>query len=304
MIQFDDVHVSYGKQRVLQGLDFTAADGRVTGLVGPNGAGKSTAFKILLGLLAPDRGAARIDGVPFAQHLTPGLALGTYLGPHHIPGALTGRGFLEWTADLLAVPAVDLDPYLASVGLTQAADRKITGYSLGMRQRLGVAAAFVGEPQNLVLDEPVNGLDIEGVHWLRERLLHAADQGRCVLLSSHVLSELELVADDVVMLGGGRAARQGTMPELRAGDVEVVVVVSDDNQRLAEDLRTAGLAADVVGDELHVRHSSVNYVAAAAAVSSVPLQSVARSARRLEDVYLEQVHLTAAAASNGKETRA
>lgn len=304
MIQFDDVHVSYGKQRVLQGLNFMAADGRVTGLVGPNGAGKSTAFKILLGLLAPDRGAARIDGVPFTQHLTPGLALGTYLGPHHIPGALTGRGFLEWTADLLAVPADDLDPYLASVGLTQAADRRITGYSLGMRHRLGVAAAFVGEPQNLVLDEPVNGLDIEGVRWLRERLLHAAGQGRCVLLSSHVLSELELVADDVVMLGGGRAARQGTMRELRAGDVEVVVVVSDDNQRLAEDLRTAGLAADVVGDALHVRHPSVNHVAAAAAVSSVPLQSVARAARRLEDVYLEQVHLTAAAASIGKETRA
>ena len=173
-----------------------------------------------------------------------------------------------------------------------------------MRQRLGVAAAFLGEPQNLMLDEPVNGLDIEGVRWLRDRLRHAAGQGRCVLLSSHVLSELELVADDVVMLGAGRAARQGTMRELRAGDVELVIVVSDDNARLAESLRTAGLAADVVGDELHVRHSSVNHVAAVAAVSSVPLQSVARASRRLEDVYLEQAHLTTAAASTGMEARA
>ena len=299
MIEFDDLHVSYGKQRVLQGLSFSAADGRVTGLVGPNGAGKSTAFKVLLGLLEPDRGAARIDGVPYTEHPTPGLALGTYLGPQHIPGPLTGRGFLQWTADLLAVPDGDLDRYLTSVGLAEAADRKIAGYSLGMRQRLGVAAAFLGEPQKLVLDEPVNGLDIEGVRWLREYLLRAAREGRCVLLSSHVLSELELVADDVVMLGGGRATRQGTIGELRAGDIEVVVVVSDDNRRLADDLRTAGFTADVVGDALHVRHPSVNSVAAAAAVSAVPIHSIARMARRLEDVYLEQAQLTAAAADGG-----
>lgn len=301
MLQFDDVRVSYGRHHVLQGLDFEAADGRVTGLVGPNGAGKSTAFKVLLGLLTPNGGAARVDGVRYAEHPTPGLALGTYLGPQHIPGSHTGRGFLAWTADLLALPAVDLDMYLASVGLIEAADQKIAHYSLGMRQRLGVAAAFVGEPQNLVLDEPINGLDIEGVRWLRDHLLHAADQGRCVLLSSHVLSELELVADDVVMLGGGRAARQGTMRELRAGDVELVVIVSDDNARLAESLRTAGIAAAIVGDELHVRHTSVNEVAAAAAVGAVPLESVARASRRLEDVYLEQAHLTTTAAVAAKE---
>ena len=304
MIQFDDVHVSYGKHRVLTGLGFVAADGRVTALVGPNGAGKSTAFKVLLGLLPPDQGAALIDGLPYAEQPTPGLALGTYLGPQHIPGALTGRGFLQWTADLLAVSNNGIDSYLAAVGLTPAANRKIASYSLGMRQRLGVAACFLGEPQNLMLDEPVNGLDIEGVRWLREYLLHAAGQGRCVLLSSHLLSELELVADDVVMLGGGRASRQGTMKELRGGDIDVVVVISDHNQRLAEELRTAGMAVSIVEDAIHVRHPSVNAVAAAAAASSVPLQSVAHAVRRLEDVYLEQTQLTDAAVSAGKETRA
>lgn len=288
MIEFSDVHVAYSGHPVLQGLDLSAADGRVTGLVGPNGAGKSTAFKVLLGLVPASRGTAHVDGLPYAQSPAAGLALGTYLGPERIPGGMTGRGFLQWTADLLAVPAGDLDSQLGVVGLAEAADRKVSGYSLGMRQRLGVAAAFLGDPRNLVLDEPVNGLDVEGVRWLRNYLTAAAARGRCVLLSSHVLSELELVADDVVFLGAGRAVQHGSLDELRSDADGAVVVTSGNNRVLARHLADAGFTVEHVGDHIHVRPGSVNQVAAAAAASPVALHSVARARRRLEDVYLAE----------------
>lgn len=289
MIQFDDVYKSFGQKEVLRGLTFTAMDGRVTGFVGPNGAGKSTAFKILLNLIPADGGEATVDHRPYVKHVEPGKSLGAYLGPNHIPAAMTGRGFLTYTADLLAVSRGGRDAYLESVGLTEAADQKIESYSLGMRQRLGVAAAFIGEPQNLLLDEPVNGLDIDGVRWLRQYLRSAADRGRCVLLSSHLLSELEMVADDVVMLGVGKVTRSGRLDELRSDNRDIVAVTSEDNRALESDLRSGGLVVQAAEGVLHVTHSSTNEVAAVAAASSVPLVSISRLTRRLEDVYLEQV---------------
>lgn len=289
MIEFEDVEKAFGPKAVLRGLSFAARDGAVTGFVGPNGAGKSTAFKILLGLLDPDRGGARVDGVPYPAHPDPGRAVGAYLGPQWIPGAMTGRAFLAYTADLIGAPRTAADRYLTAVGLDAAADRRVRTYSLGMRQRLGLAASFIGEPANLVLDEPVNGLDVEGVRWLREYLRAVAGSGRCVLLSSHLMSELELVADDVVMLAGGRASHADTVENVRTSGSSDVVVVSEDDAAVAAHLRGAGAQVEQQGRELVVRDRTVNWVVGALASQGVPLVSVARRAARLEDVYLAQV---------------
>ena len=293
MIEFDDCHMAYGQNQVLSGLSFRALDGRVTGLVGPNGAGKSTAFKILLGLVEPGRGGATVDGRRHGEHPNPGQILGTYLGAQHIPPQMTGESFLAFVADLLGVSRAGNAAYLETVGLAHAAQRRVKGYSLGMRQRLGVAAAFVGEPQNLVLDEPVNGLDIEGVRWLRDYLRSAADEGRCILLSSHLLSELELVADDVVMLGQGRTSRTGTLGELRQEASPAVVVVSADDAALAASLEAQGLAARATDRGVEIADLPLLRVAAAVGAQQVPVSSITVATRRLEDVYMEQVEADA-----------
>lgn len=288
MIEFSDVVKVFGQQRVLKELSFTAQDGRVTGFVGPNGAGKSTAFKVLLGLLSADAGLAQVDGLPYRRTLNPGITLGAYLGPQHIPGMMTGRSYLAYTADLLRVPRSRGDYYLESVGLADAADRRIKEYSLGMRQRLGVAAAFMGEPQNLVLDEPVNGLDVGGVRWLRDYLRNAAQAGRCVLLSSHLLSELEMVADDVVMLQDGKNSRSGSLRELQSEEADVISVVTQDSQALLDLLQAERLTAQVVNGVVEVSGVSINQVAALLGRSSASFTSIACKSNRLEDVYFEQ----------------
>ncbi len=274
---------------MLEAVSFTARDGRVTGFVGPNGAGKSTTFKILLGLLPADSGAARVDGQPYRNAINPGKALGAYLGPQHTPVAMTGRSYLAYTADLLGVPREHGDHYLNSVGLAEASDRRTVEYSLGMRQRLGVAAAFMGEPQNLVLDEPVNGLDVGGVRWLRDYLRGAAKDGRCVLLSSHLLSELEMVADDVVMIQQGQVTRSGSLDDLQSETAEAVIVHTPHPQDMLSELQSSGLTVRMIDGAVEILGVSTNQIAAILGRSALPFTSLARRTKSLEDVYFEQV---------------
>lgn len=289
MMEFVDVVKSFGANKVLTGLTFAARDGAVTGFVGPNGSGKSTAFKTLLGLLRADSGKALVDGKSYPEIDAPGRCLGTFMGSSQIPSSMTGRGYLDYTADLCGVPRTDIDDCLVAVSLLAHAQALVGSYSLGMRQRLGLAAALIGRPRNLVLDEPVNGLDIEGVHWLRGYLRQAADEGRCVLLSSHLLSELELIADDVVMLNGGKASRTGSVASLRASGNDRVLVCSTDDVRLGGLLAARGLHVAAGPSGLLVSGASVNEVASLVGGLDVPLVSVGRELVRLEDVYLDQV---------------
>lgn len=288
VIEFANVSKSFGRTLVLDELTFTARNGSVTGLVGANGAGKSTAFKILLGLVGGATGEALVAGRPYRESPFPGRALGAYISPQWIPGAMTGAGYLRYVAGLKGTDDQRVLQQLAMVGLTEAATQTVSGYSMGMRQRLGIAAAFLGDPENIVLDEPVNGLDIEGVHWLRGYLRSVANSGRCVLLSSHLLSELELVADDIVMLNGGRVVRSGTTDELRQ-TADAVEVRSADNGRLAALLSEHGVAARVDGSAIMVGGATVNDIARIAGSLDVPLLSVAKRTSRLEDVYLDEV---------------
>ncbi|GII28602.1 ABC transporter ATP-binding protein [Planotetraspora mira] len=218
MIEFSHVSKVYRNVKALDDVSFTVEAGSITGFVGPNGAGKSTALRILVGLARPTTGTATVLGRPYTELGCPGLQVGTLLdaGAQH-PGR-TGREVLTLGAMMLGLPKSRVDEILDLVGLSGGESRRaVGGYSLGMRQRLGVGHALLGRPRVLVLDEPANGLDPQGIQWMRGLLRDLADLGSTVLLSTHLLHEVEQVADHIVMIGRGRVLARGTVGELGRG---------------------------------------------------------------------------------------
>lgn len=204
----------YGHTEVLRDVSFTAKPGRVTGFLGPNGAGKTTTLSILCGLVRPTTGQALIGGIPYQERKTPMREVGATLNVTSFHPGRTGRDHLRVLAAYAKVNSKRVTQVIDLVGLTKSAQRPVSTYSLGMRQRLALAGAMLGEPSCLVLDEPTNGLDPEGVRWLRELLHEMADDGRTVLVSSHILSEVEQVADDVVVISSGRVVHHSSMKVL------------------------------------------------------------------------------------------
>ncbi|WP_299518124.1 ATP-binding cassette domain-containing protein [uncultured Serinicoccus sp.] len=231
---------TYRGRRVLDGLTMSAQDGRVTGFLGRNGAGKTTTLRCLLGLVRADAGRCLVDGRPFAELDHPSGAVGALLSQEAHHPARSGRDHLRILASASGLPRQRVAQVVEEVELSDAADRPVRGYSLGMRQRLHLAAALLGDPATLVLDEPTNGLDPPGARWLRDRLQGYAAQGRCVLLSSHVLGEVSRTVDDVCVVAGGRIVAQGGLHEVM-GDDDGVLVETDLPSRLHALL--AGLGA-------------------------------------------------------------
>ncbi|GAB3726930.1 hypothetical protein GCM10027598_46390 [Amycolatopsis oliviviridis] len=217
MIEFDRLTKRRGSATILSGVSFEARPGRVTGFLGPNGAGKSSTLRILLGLDRPTSGTALVDGVPFAGLRDPLRKVGAVLDGSGAHRARTARAHLKWVAAAGGIPRGRVDEVLAEVGLSAAAGKRVRGYSLGMGRRLALAAALLGDPEVLVLDEPVNGLDPEGIRWIRGFLRERAAAGRTVLLSSHLMGELSETVDDVVVIDGGRIVAQGTLAEVVGG---------------------------------------------------------------------------------------
>lgn len=217
MIEVSGLTKTFGRHRAVDDLSFLAEDGRVTGFVGPNGAGKSTTMRCIIGLDTATSGSATINGVDYRDVDAPVSRVGALLDPTWLHPGRTARAHLRWVADTARLPRTRVEEMLELVGLTTVADQRVTQFSLGMRQRLGIAVALLGDPDNLVLDEPLNGLDPEGVRWARGLIRRYADSGRSVLISSHLLSELSLVADSVVLVGKGRLLRQQSVAELVAG---------------------------------------------------------------------------------------
>ncbi|MEV0611912.1 ATP-binding cassette domain-containing protein [Nonomuraea sp. NPDC050404] len=218
MIEFHRVTKAYNEVRALDDVSFTVRPGTVTGFLGPNGAGKSTAMRILAGLSRPTSGSATVFGRPYTALERPGFEVGTLLdaGAQH-PGR-TGREVLTLGVMMLGLPRSRVEEVLELVGLNgKEAGRAVGGYSLGMRQRLGIGHALLGNPRALILDEPANGLDPQGIQWMRGLLRGLAESGCAVLLSSHLLHEVEQVADLIVMIGAGRVLAQGTLAELGRG---------------------------------------------------------------------------------------
>lgn len=230
----------YGDFTAVDDVSFTAQPGRVTGFLGPNGAGKSTTMRVLVGLTPATSGTAEVCGRRFADLPNPGLAAGVLLDASAQHAGRTGREILTVAARTMGLPTSRVDEMLDLVSLTpEEAGRRVRHYSLGMRQRLGIATALLGEPEVLILDEPANGLDPAGIRWMRDLLRGYADRGATVLLSSHLLHEIEVIADDLVVIGRGRIVAQGTKAELL--EAAGTVVRSAERDRLAVALAASGI---------------------------------------------------------------
>ncbi len=247
MITVDSLTKKYGGHTVVHDISFTARSGRVTGFLGPNGAGKSTSMRMMVGLTTPDEGTATIYGRRFEDLPNPGREVGVMLDASAQHAGRTGREILTIAQQIQGVPASRVGELLDLVSLTGGeADRRVRDYSLGMRQRLGIAAALVGDPSVLILDEPANGLDPAGIRWMRDLLRDYADRGGTVLLSSHLLTEIEIIADDIVMIGQGRIVSQGSKADLLAA--AGTVVRAADIPALQQALAAAGVTTTVCED--------------------------------------------------------
>jgi ABC-2 type transport system ATP-binding protein len=244
VIEVSGLTKRYGEHRAVDDLSFTAPAGKVTGVVGPNGAGKTTTFRCLLGLARPTAGAALSDGRPYRELPRPRRQVGAVLEAMGFHPARSGRNHLRVVARAAGIDQARIDGLLDLVGLSGAADRRVGGYSLGMRQRLGLATAMLGDPSTVVLDEPVNGLDPAGVAWTRRLLRAWAGEGRTVVVSSHLLTELAQVADRVVVIQQGRLVAETDMAAL-AGSVTVRV---DRPDAMVAALAAAGLVHELRGD--------------------------------------------------------
>jgi ABC-2 type transport system ATP-binding protein len=231
---------SFGPIRAVDKLSFTVEPGSVTGFLGPNGAGKTTTLRMLLGLVSPDAGTATIGGRSYAELPEPASHVGAVLEATSFHPARSGRDHLRVYCTISGYRLARADQALELVGLTEAGRRAVRGYSLGMRQRLALATALLGDPPVLVLDEPANGLDPEGIAWMRRLLRGFADDGRTVLVSSHVLSEVQQLVDQVVIVNNGRLVRQGTLAALSGEHQEVVSVRTPAAEQLLAALAPAG----------------------------------------------------------------
>ena len=241
-ITIENLTRTYGAHRAVDDVSFTAFPGRVTGFLGPNGAGTSTTMRVLVGLTPPSAGTATILGRSFRDLPNPGREVGVLLDASAQHAGRTGREILTIAARTMGLPRTRVEEMLERVSLTpEEADRRVRDYSLGMRQRLGIGTALIGEPQVLILDEPANGLDPAGIRWMRDLLRDFADQGGTVLLSSHLLHEIAVIADDIVVIGSGRIVAHGTKEELLAGGG--TLVRAGDGALLAAALRADGISA-------------------------------------------------------------
>ena len=286
MIEVSKLFKSYGDKQVLYNVSFSAEDGLITGFVGPNGAGKSTTMRIIACLEQAELGTALVDGVPYSLSACPGRAMGVYLGQGYLPANMTGRAYLSYVCKLANMPIARVDELLSMVELTDAANKKIGAYSLGMKQRAGIAAAIAGNPTTLMLDEPVNGLDPMGVQWLRKILREQASLGKAVLLSSHLLAELELVADRVVMLDHGRVVARGNMSDLEQSGGSHVLVRTSDDAAMLQLLSLCGIDAQSTNEGLVVNGLTTREVCKIAFDGKVLIDHLEEQRSSLEEVFM------------------
>jgi ABC-2 type transport system ATP-binding protein len=278
----------YGATLAVDDLGFDVEPGKVTGFLGPNGAGKSTTMRMVLGLDRPTSGTALVNGRPFRSLSEPLREVGALLDAGAMHPGRTGHNHLRMAARTNGVPEGRVHEVIDEVGLGRAAGRRIKGYSLGMRQRLGIAAALLADPRVLLFDEPINGLDLDGVRWIRELLRRLADDGRTVLVSSHLMSEMQQVADRLVVIGRGRLIADTTTEEILRGlGRRQVRARSSQADQLAARLREHGLhVGPVDGHELQVE-GTAEEVGELANSFSIPLHHLSEVQHSLEQAYLE-----------------
>jgi ABC-2 type transport system ATP-binding protein len=273
----------FGSLIAVNELSFTVEPGRITGFLGPNGSGKTTTLRMLLGLVRPTAGTATIDGRVYRDIPDPLAVVGSALEATNFHPGRSGRDHLRVLASVAGVPDRRVDELLELVGIPAAARSRAGGYSMGMRQRLGLAGALIGDPQVLILDEPANGLDPEGIRWLRGFLRHLASEGRTLLISSHMLSEVEQTVDDVVIIANGRRVAAGTVAELHG--TSSAFVRTTDPARLAEALGAAGLTVTPRDGGLKVDSHDLVRIGDLALAAGVPIHELHAEQTRLEELF-------------------
>jgi ABC-2 type transport system ATP-binding protein len=284
-IEFQALTKTFGAVSAVSDLSFTVEPGRVTGFLGPNGAGKTTSLRMLLGLVKPTSGVATFGGQTYRDLDRPLATVGTALEASSFHPGRTARNHLAVYAAAASIPRSRVQTSLELVGLQAAADRRVGGFSLGMRQRLGLAFAILGDPGVLVLDEPTNGLDPEGIRWIRGFLRSLAAEGRTVLVSSHLLAEVEQSVDQVVIIAKGRAVYQGPLTGLGTG--ATVRVDAADRTALAAALGASGIEADLTESGLIARGTTADDIGRVALAAGIPLRHLADEHAGLEDVFLQ-----------------
>jgi ABC-2 type transport system ATP-binding protein len=285
----ESVHKHFGTALALDGMNFTVLPGRVTGFVGPNGAGKSTTIRVILGLDAPDSGRALVGGQPYRHLRHPLRHVGALVDAAALQPSRSARNHLLWIARSQGLSTRRVDDVLELVGLRDVARRKAGGYSLGMRQRLGIAAALLGDPPAIIMDEPFNGMDPEGIIWMRQLLRSMATEGRVILVSSHLMSELQDMADHVVVVGRGRVLANDGVDELitRASKDEVVVRTDTPSEGVSA-LQHVGAVARVLDpNTISVSGIEAQRVVEVLSQAHVPFGEVIAQRASLEDVYLQ-----------------
>ncbi|MFE4194714.1 ABC transporter ATP-binding protein [Paenarthrobacter sp. NPDC056912] len=294
MIHVHNLSKNFGTTSVLRNVSFTAAPGRVTGFVGPNGAGKSTVLKTIAGLVRPDSGTVTVNGANFADAPRPGSTMGLFLSAEWLPVHATAAGIINYACRLQGLPLSWGKDALETVGLAGVAHHRVRTFSLGMRQRLGIAAATVSRPNVLVMDEPINGLDPDGIAWIRSFLTAAASRGSTVLLSPHHMAELAEMADDIVMIGGGRILGQGSIGDFVSRlDAAGYYLESPNPVLLLAALAQRGFQTTRERGGLLVHHSDPTELAAVALESGAGISHLSRATRSLEATYFEVLARTA-----------
>ena len=287
MIDVTALTRTYGGLRAVDGVTFTAQPGRVTGFLGPNGAGKSTTMRVMVGLTPATSGSATVLGRKYSDLPNPGREVGVLLDASAQHAGRTGKETLKVAARTMGLPMSRVDELLDLVSLTGTeSERRVKNYSLGMRQRLGIATALIGDPEVLILDEPANGLDPAGIRWMRDLLRGFANKGGTVLLSSHLLHEIEVIADDLVVIGQGRIVAQGTKAELLAS--AGTLVRSSAIEELATALEQNGIHAVASGRDALRAEAEADQIGKVALAAGVPLTELrAADGAGLEEMFLE-----------------
>ncbi len=287
-VEVRDLSKRFGKVEAVKNLSFDVQAGRVTGFLGPNGAGKSTTLRALLGLIHPTGGTARFDGARYEDLEHPSATVGAVLEDASFHPGRSARNHLRVLAATGEHPAERVDQVLEDVGLTTAADRRVKGYSMGMRQRLAIAAALLGDPEVLILDEPTNGLDPPGIAWMRSMVREQAGRGRAVLVSSHLLAEVAQSVDDVIVISRGELRAQGPLEQVLGGiDGPVTEVVAEDPAALAAALKAARLGVHREGASLIVVGADPPRVGRIAGAAGLTLLLLTPRARSLEQAFFE-----------------
>ncbi|GGX55534.1 ABC transporter ATP-binding protein [Streptomyces minutiscleroticus] len=288
MIEVEGLTKRYGEKVAVNGLTFTVRPGVVTGFLGPNGSGKSTTMRMVLGLDRPSAGAVRIDGLPYGRLQDPLRHVGALLDAKALHGGRSAFHHLLALAQSNGIPRSRVDEVLDTVGLTAVARKKARGFSLGMGQRLGIAGALLGDPRILMFDEPVNGLDPEGIHWIRTLMKSLAAQGRTVFVSSHLMSEMALTADHLVVIGQGRLLADTSMADfIRHNARSYVRVRSPQREQLLDVLRAAGtVPVEAGGGVLEVDGAAAERIGELAARHGIVLHELSPRQASLEEAFM------------------